>query len=284
VRSFVPFILAACLVSPALAGCSGADGSMSIPSGGGGGGGGGAHGSPQVSVRIVVDQTPVANTDGTSRETPIDQRMGILGLELLRSETDASPLVVFQNNDPVDTGYNAGDDTLVGTATASELTAGTYLFARVPVAYVKFTVAGTYHSAGLSVPGQFSDTISLSQETLLLGAQRDQGWWSDTFLVGGVAKGTATGEGADFGQPGQGSGIRLDMSNPMGAYVFPVHLVVDPAVAHDVTIQFKLNTYEDFHWQDETQPGYTSGVFDVSYGVFEPVTQLGANSVVATME
>ena len=152
------------------------------------------------------------------------------------------------------------------------------------MAYVKFTVAGTYHYLGTALPGQFSDTISLSEQTLLLGSQHDQGWWSDTFLVGGVAYGTTSGEGADFGQPGQGSGIHLDMTNPMGAYVLPAKLVVDPAASHDVTITFKLNTYEDFHWQDEAQAGYGSGVFDVSYGVYEPVTQLGANSVTVTME
>src|SRR5208282_1370449 len=97
--------------------------------GGGSGGGGGTSGgsSPQVYVRVVANQTPVPDTDGSSRETPIDQRVGILGLELLRSESDPSPLVVFQSQSPVDTGYNAGDDTLVGTATASALTAGTYL-------------------------------------------------------------------------------------------------------------------------------------------------------------
>jgi hypothetical protein len=258
---------------------------MGIPAAGGSGGQGGAQASSaKVYVRIVADQTPVASTDGTSRETPLDQRMGILGLELLRSETDSSPLVVFQNQQPVDTGYNDGDDTLVGTATAGDLAAGTYLFARVPVAYVKFTVAGTYHEGAVALPGQFADTISLSEQTVLLGAQHDQGWWSDSFLVGGVSYGTASGEGADFGQPAVGSGIHLDMTSPMGAYVFPVNLVVDPTASHDVTITFKLNTYEDFHWQDEAQTGYASGVFDVSYGVYEPVTQLGANSVTATMD
>ena len=161
---------------------------------------------------------------------------------------------------------------------------GTYTFARVPVAYVKFTVAGTYHTSGVPVAGQFADTISLSAGTLLDGALRDQGWWTDTFLVGSTAEGTATGEGAAYGQPGSASGIHLDTTHATAAYVFPVSLVVDPQVGHDVTILFTLNTYEDFHWEDETQTGYKAGVFDVSYGAFEPVTQLGANSFSVTME
>jgi hypothetical protein len=232
----------------------------------------------------VAEQTPVASTDGASRETPIDQRVGVLGLELMKSETDPSPLVVFTSAQAVDTGYNAGDDTLVGTATAASLTAGTYLFARVPVAYVKFTVDGTYHEGSLAIPGQFSDAISLSANTSLDGASRDQGWWSASFLVDGTNEGTSTGSGAAIGQPGQGSGIRLDMTQSVAAYVFPVNVVIDPAVTHDVTLLFTVNTYEDFHWQDENTAGYAPGVFDVSYGVFEPVTQLGANSVTVTME
>ena len=283
-RSIALFVVGACLASPFLAACSGAGGDMSIPGGGSAGSGGGKSSGAQVYVRIVANQTPVASTDGSQRETPIDQRMGILGLQLLRSQDDPSPLVVFQSQTPVDTGYNAGDDTLVGTATASDLAAGTFLFARVPVAYVKFTVDGAYHEASVAIPGQFSDTISLSAQTLLDGSQRDQGWFSDSFLYGGTTEGTVTGEGAELAQPGQGSGIRLDMSSPVGAYVFPVNLTLDPSVGHDVTILFTLNTYEDFHWQDESSPGYEPGVFDVAYGTWEPVTQLGANSVVATME
>jgi hypothetical protein len=286
VRSISLLFVGACFAFPLLAGCSGAGGDMSIPGGGssGSGGSGGKPSGAQVFVRIVADQTPVPDTDGAERETPIDQRLGILGLQLLRSESDPSPLVVFQNQTPVDTGYNAGNDTLVGTATASALTAGTYLFARVPVAYTKFTVAGTYHEGSLAVPGQFADTISLSAQTLIDGAQRNQGWFSDSFVVGSTTEGTVTGEGAQIAQPATGSGVVLDMSNAAGAYLFPVNLVIDPAVGHDVTITFTFNTYEDFHWVDQSQPGYEAGTFDVSYGAWEPITQLGANSFTVTME
>jgi hypothetical protein len=274
--------MGASILASLVVGCSGADTGGPLGSGGPGSGRGGA--SPKVLVRIAADQTPVASGDGTSRETPLDQRVGILGLELLRSEGDTSPLVVFQNSVPVDTGYNAGDSTLVGTADAASLAAGTYLFARVPVAYVTFTVAGTYHEGSLPIPGQFSDSISLSANTTLDGAVRPQGWWSSSFLVDGADEGTSSGQGAVIGQPSTSSGITLDMSGPVASYVFPVHIVIDPTVGHDVTLLFTANTYEDFHWQDESESGYASGVFDVSYGAFEPVTQLGANSITVTLQ
>jgi hypothetical protein len=280
-RSFA-FALAAFAFASSLTGCSGVDSGLVNP------GSKMSTGEPpsgsKVFVKIAASQAPVASSDGSSRETPSDQRVGVLGLELLRSETDTSPLVVFQNAAPVDTGYNDGNVTLVGTADASSLAAGTYLFARVPVAYVKFSVAGTYHDGSLPIPGQFSDAVSLSADTLLDGATRDRGWWTADFLVDGVSEGASSGEGAAIGQPGATSGIRLDMTGPVAAYVFPVHLVVDPSVDHDVTLLFTANIYQDFHWQDENVAGDAPGVFDVSYGAFEPVTQLGANSITATME
>jgi hypothetical protein len=281
-RTTLSTLVGASIVVSFVAGCSGtADSGLS---GAGGSGGSPPGSSAKVFVRIAAVGTPVPSQDGTSRETPMDQRVGILGLELLRSQDDTSPLVVFQDTTPVDTGYNVGNNTLVGTADASSLTAGTYLFARVPVAYVQFSVAGTYHEGSLAIPGQFSDSISLSADTMLDGATRDQGWWTASFLVDGADEGTTSGEGAVIGQPSTSSGITLDMSQPIAAYVFPVRLVIDPEVGHDVTILFTANTYEDFHWQDESEPGYEPGVFDVSYGAFEPVTQLGANSITATIE
>ncbi len=289
-----PSVLAvacAALASAAASGCSGASAPLiqGAPPGSdaappmGEGGSPGAPG-PQVFVHVVAVQTPVPDTDGSARETPIDQRLGILGLELLRSMDDPSPLVVFTSKTPVDTGYNAGDDTLVGTAKVASLVAGTYLFARVPVAYTSFVVDGTYHDGAIAVPGQFKDTICLASNTVLDGASRAQGWWSASFLLHGTPEGTATGEGAVVGQPNPGSTIWLDMSQATAAYVFPVNLVVDPHVGHDVTIRFTVNTYEDFHWTDQNQPGYHPGVFDVSYGAFETVTHFGANSATVTME
>ena len=48
-------------------------------------------------------------------------------------------------------------------------------------------------------------------------------------------------------------------------------------------IVFTANTYEDFHWTDQTDPGYTTGVFDITATSYEPVTQLGANSATVSI-
>jgi hypothetical protein len=238
-------------------------------------------GGAVVYVRVESVQTPVGS--GSSQETPTDQRVGILGLTLLRSASDPSPLVVFKEAQPIDTPYNAGSSTLIGTARASSLVGGTYLLARVPVAYVKFTVAGTYHFGVTPVLGDFTDLIALTSGSTLDGATRDRGWWSSSFAVGGRTEGQVGGENAEIAQPGSGSRLGLDLSGPVAAYVFPVSLVIPEAIASDLEIVFTVNTYQDFHWQDQTEAGYEPGVFDVSQGGFEPVTQLGANSFTVTV-
>jgi hypothetical protein len=237
---------------------------------------------PTVFVRITAVQTPLG-AGGGAEETPTDQRLGLLGLSLMTSKTDPSPVVVFDNTTPVDTPYNAGSSTVIGSAPASSLKAGTYSWVRVPVAYTKFTVAGTYHLGATPVPGQFTDTISLSPGTMLEGAVRDRGWWSSSFAYDGMTEGEVSAENAQIAQPGDTSDINLDLSQPIAAYVFPVQIVIPDSITEDMEILFTVNTWEDFHWTDESEPGYATDVFDVSDGAFEPVTQLGANSFTVTL-
>jgi hypothetical protein len=151
------------------------------------------------------------------------------------------------------------------------------------VAYVNFTVAGTYHYDGMAIPGDFTDLIALTAGVTLDGAVRDRGWWSSSFSVAGMTEGSVTGENAEIAQPGSTSGISLDLSGSVAAYVFPIHLTIPPSIEESSEILFTVNTYEDFHWTDENMAGYQTGVFDVSPGVFEPVTQLGGNSFTVTL-
>ena len=248
-------------------------------------GGTGAHAAdagPVVYVRVNALQTQYG-TPSTTQETPLDQSVAILGVSLLKDASDPSPLVVVNNTTPVITSYNNGASTLIGTVPASALTAGTYTVVSIPVSYVTFTVAGTLHYNGAALPGDFSDTISLSAGSVIDGATHDRGWWSSSFSVNGQTYGTTSGENSAIAQPGDTSDIALDLSGPVAAYVFPLTLTIPPSITEDMEIVFTANTYQDFHWQDESETGYTTGVFDVSVGAYEPVTQLGANSATVTI-
>jgi len=238
---------------------------------------------PLVYVRLAATQAPFGTTSpGAPQETPVDQHVGVLGLTL-RTSAGAAPLVLTNNSQPIDAPCNAGSTTLLGTIPASALVAGHYTIARVPVAYVKFTVAGTYHYDSMAIPGDFTDLIALTAGFSFQGAVRDRGWWSSSFAVAGVTEGAVTGENAEIAQPGPSSGISLDLSTATAEYVFPVSLDIPASITTDTDVVFTINTYQDFHWTDQSDPGYAPGVFDVEPGAFEPVTQLGANSFAATI-
>jgi hypothetical protein len=236
-------------------------------------------------IVLHADQTPVAVDPSSSGETPTDQRIGFMGLRLLENAGDVAPLVVANLSAPVDVGYNDGDDTVIATVPAKTLRAGHFTVAQVPIAYVRFTVGGTYHTADVAVPGDFSDVISMANGAMIDGASHDQGFWETAFSSsGGTTYGMQSGEHAVTAQPGATSGITLDNTNSPSQYVFPTDLVVDPNLDHDVRVVFHVNTYQDFRWQDSSAAGYANGVFDVSASGMETVTQLGANSMSTTIE
>ncbi|HEX7664742.1 MAG TPA: hypothetical protein VF407_09530, partial [Polyangiaceae bacterium] len=128
-------------------------------------------------------QTPVAVDSTTSGQTPIDQRIGFSGLHLKTASGDE--LTVADLPSTVDVGYNDGDETTIATVKASTLKAGHYTTAEVPIAYVKFTVAGTYHQSGAGVPGSFADSIAMADSAIIDGVAHDKGWWASTFSTSG---------------------------------------------------------------------------------------------------
>ncbi|MGH7328569.1 MAG: hypothetical protein ACREJX_09490, partial [Polyangiaceae bacterium] len=195
------------------------------------------------------------------------------------------PLDVADFSAPVDVGYNDGDETVIAKVPAKSLRAGHFTSAEVPIAYVRFTVAGTYHDGDVAAPGNFADVISMAPGTIIDGTSHDQGYWKTSFSsTAGTTLGTMAGENAVVAQPAPASTIALDTSGSPAKYVFPTDLTIDPNLDHDEKIVFTVNTYQDFRWQDAATAGYAMGVFDVASAGFETVTQLGANSIATSIE
>ena len=286
-----------------LAACSGTApslGSSAASADGGGGGAGGGAGGAGISadggsstsagggsyiIVLRATQSPVAVDTSTSGQTPSDQRIGFLGLRLLQDASSEGPLDVADFSSPVDVGYNDGDETVIAKVPAKSLRAGHFTTAEVPIAYVRFAVAGTYHDGEVAAPGNFADVIAMANGAAIDGSTHDQGYWKTTFSsTAGTTLGTMAGENAVVAQPASGSGIALDTSGSPAKYVFATDLTIDPNLDHDEKIVFTVNTYQDFRWQDSANAGYTNGVFDVSSAGFETVTQLGANSIATSIE
>jgi hypothetical protein len=240
---------------------------------------------PSYQAHLRATQSPVSFSDGFSGETPLDQHVGVRSLTLLRSASDPAPLVVFDNGAAVvDAPVNDGSDTVVGSAVAAALPAGTFTVAKVAVGYYDFKVAGTLHANGLTTPGDYHDVEVLSDGVTYAGQTFNKGYYSFTFEVGGTAYGTVT--GTDLVTPVDlaTGGLTLVAAGNDVTYVFPVMVTLDPGIASDVAIVMTVNTYENFRWQDESQPGYQAGVFDTTPTTYEPVESYGANSFAISVE
>jgi hypothetical protein len=240
---------------------------------------------PSYEVHLRATQTPVTFSDGYSGETPLDQRMGVRKLTLLRDANDPSPVVVFDNGaNGVDAAMNDGSDTVCGTALASTLPAGTFTIARVTVGYYKFTVAAVLHDNGQAVPGDYTDLEVLTSGTNFGGQTYDQGYYSFTFEVAGTSYGAVTGGGMVTPVDDSTGGISLVTSAGEVDYVLAVNLQTNPALTSTAKVVLTVNTYENFRWQDQSGPGYATGVFDTTPTTYEPVMSFGANSFTLSVE
>jgi hypothetical protein len=268
--------------------CSGSTVSLGAFDGGAGGGGDGGvvpPSGPAYEVHLRASQSPVTFADGASGETPLDQRIGVRSLTLLRDANDPSPLVVFDHGaDAVECGLNDGSDTIAGYALASALPADTFRLARVTIGFFRFKVAATMHSAGTATKGDYDDVEVLTANTSVNGQSYAQGHYSFTWEVGGQPYGTLSGEGLIFPVDLAGGGLTLVTTADLAYYEFAVNLKVDPSISNTVKVSLNVNTYENFRWEDQSGDGYASGVFDTTPTTYETVKSFGANSLTLSVE
>jgi hypothetical protein len=235
--------------------------------------------SGAVTIHLRATTAPFAHHDGFSGQTPSDQRLAIKSLSLGASADDPSPWLVFAlGTDAVLAGVNDGDDSVIATVPDASLRPGSYSYAKVGVAYVRYSVAATVHADGLAVPGTFDSLEVLSSGTLLDGTTYSSGYSTFTFVVGSETFGPVTETSAPL-PTSAGLGIGLSIVDGQAAYGFPIAIEVAREKG-DFDLTMLANTNEDFRWKDEDEPGYAPGVFDVTPpSSYEPVEQFGPNSL-----
>lgn len=234
---------------------------------------------PMVQIHICARNDPFDHGDAYAGQTPIDQRLGILALELRTGPGDTASLVVFDHGtDYVEVGLNDGDNTLVASVPASGLRGGAYSHARVKVSHVRYRVRSTMHAYGTTIEGQFNNVQVLTDGMFVDGVVRDSGWFRFAFEVGGQTYGTREGMGGPLPETASSGGIGLEVADGEAAYVFAADVSVDPDAPMDTKIVFELNMHESFRWEDLAEPGYGVGAFDTTATSFEPVKRFGANS------
>ncbi len=235
---------------------------------------------PRVRIRLAVSTEPFTHTDGLSGQTPVAQKIGIAGLALYTSETDASPLVVYDlGRSFVLADLAAGKTTLLAEVPLRALRAGRYLRARTFISHVEYEVATQMHAGGLTTAGTIAGTQALTDGVSLLGATRNGGFFHYQFKIGGSPYGAPyEGEGAPMPVVPEGGGFALRTEAGRAFYAYPCDVLVDPAAAGDWNVTMTLNMDKNFRWADQSTPGYRAGVWDATPSTFEPVMKFGANA------
>lgn len=232
----------------------------------------------QVVVRTNTD--PFPHADGYAGQTSRDAYQGIRSFELLRGIDDPDPLVLFDHgDDPVEAGYNDGDDTLVGMVRLHGLRAGHYTMARSVVTHSRYRVDAVMHAGGYVLPGEFDNVQVLSDGTRIDGVIRPESWFRYVFRTGGMDF-PLEGLGAPLPtEPTTTGGFSLSIEDGVAAYYYPVDITLVATATEDLVIVLEVNMFEAFRWEDQDLPGYTAGVFDSSPTASEPVRRFGANSL-----
>ncbi|MCC6999955.1 MAG: hypothetical protein IT370_35480 [Deltaproteobacteria bacterium] len=234
---------------------------------------------PRIFIHVAATAATFPHSDGLSGQTPRLHRNGIRSFQLLRNMGDPQPLHVFDHGDGfVEASYDDGADTVVGSARAASLTAGTYTVGRVVLSHVRYQVDSTLHAGGFDIPGRYDNVQVLSERTTLDGTARARGWFRYVFTGGASSYPLEGVGGAPVPTGPTGSSLVTALEGGELALYFPVQLVVNPAVTSDVHEVIEFNVDQCFRWQDQTQAGYQPAVFDSTPSGYEPVLRFGANS------
>ena len=272
------------LAVAALAGCGGS--SADVGAGGSSAGDAGAPGTtgPYLTLSLRGSVTPVAHADGFAGETPEHQIAAIKSLVLYRTMSDPDPVTVFDlGGHAIEADLVTGETVDIATVPFVSIPAGTYTYAKVGTAYVKYTVDARLHST-VAVDGQYDNIEALSDGAIIDGIAREKGWYRFQFAQGSTTYGSVEGDNAPIPAVPAGGGITLDTSGADSYYAFPALVVIDPSTTVDQRAICDVNVHESFRWMDQELPDYTDGIYDTTPTSYEPVMSFGANSFALSLE
>jgi hypothetical protein len=280
----VVFLLAAaCGGSSSTVDPLGPDGGAPGASSGGSGTGTEDPGGPRLTLALRGSTAPVVHDDGLAGQTPSHQIVAIKSFWLYRSPTDPRPVKVLDLAKSVETDFIAEKAVDVGSVAFKSLPAGTYTFAKVGTAYVRYSVAARMH-ATVTADGRYDNTQALSDGAVIDGQTRAKGWYHFAFSVGGMTYGALEGSDAPLPKVPMAGAIALETVGSESFYTFPTSVVIDPDQPADQRWVMDVNVHESFRWVDQAQPGYATNVYDTTPTSFEPVMAFGANSFSLSLE
>lgn len=231
-----------------------------------------------IAIHVRTNGEIYNHSDGFSGQTSREAYQGVRRVELLRQAGDPHPLVLFDYGDGfVEAGYNAGEDTVVGSARIADLVDGHFTVGRSVVTHSRYEVDAVMHVNGLSIPGTFNNVQVLSDQTEIEGQTRAQGWFRYVFKTGSTEF-PLEGDNAPLPSVPTTGGFTLNLDNGGATYTFPIDITIDTNSLVDLAIIMEVNMHQSFRWEDQAQPDYAPDVFDTTPIASEPVRRFGANT------
>lgn len=242
-------------------------------------------GGPTVTLSLRGSKDALPHGDGLASQTPIAQGVAVRSFYLMKDASDASPLKIADiGPTSVETDLVTGVTNDITSVPIKSLPAGSYTFAKVGVAYVRYTIAARLHAGGFPTDGTYDNIEALSDNAIIDGVARPKSWFKSTFVVGGKALGSTENVGAPLPALPQSGGMRLETVGPESYYVFPLKISLDPTYPADMRLVIDVNVHESFRWVDQGSMGYAPKVFDTTPTTYEPVMSFGASAFKVTYE
>ncbi|MSP59069.1 MAG: hypothetical protein EXR72_01800 [Myxococcales bacterium] len=239
----------------------------------------------KLTIHIRANTALFAHTDGASGQTPLSARGGIRSLRLYRQSNDPNPVELFQHGkNPIEVGFNQGDDTVVATIDPKAIPAASYTLARMVQTHSRFRIAGTMHELAKASPGSFDDVLVVSNGTLLDGQLRDAGYYLYLFDAQGQPQKKFTGNNAPIAGYSTTAGATAKVEQGEWAIYFPINLTVAANGPAGSELAIDVNMYQSFRWTDSPLPGNQAGVFDASPLAYEAVVRFGGNRFDTTLK
>lgn len=262
---------------------SGASGSSSGTSGGTSGVVG--PGGPTVTLSLRGSKDAVTHKDTLASQTPLRQGVAIRSFYLMKDASDPAPLKVADiGPTSVETDLVSGEMKDITTVPIKSLPKGAFTFAKVGVAYVRYTIAARLHTGGFPTDGTYDNIEALSDNAVIDGVVRKKSWFKSTFNVAGKPVASTENEGAPLPALPDSGGMRLETSGSESFYVFPLTIALDPDYPADMRLVVDVNVHESFRWVDQGTFGYSAKVFDTTPTSYEPVMSFGASAFKVTYE
>ncbi|MGC4118519.1 MAG: hypothetical protein QM765_28980 [Myxococcales bacterium] len=230
-----------------------------------------------IAIYVAGDLSPVVFGDGLAGQTPYDYEIALSRYDVLRSETDPSPVLCFDlGSTPVV--VDVATDNLVGTCRTADVPSGSYTYGRTRVDWARYTVDGVYHYLGQGLPGKFVYFRAYS-DTDYAGKHYVAGTGTVTFI------GTTTAETpVVYGTPPSVGGVSFTVVGGECFMTFPytVPLPIDQQDTGAHWARFHWKVWESFRWTDVALAGYQTGVWDVDAVGTEAVGMYGVSSYYVT--